>query len=432
MSSLRARLLAIVGLSIVVLQSVSLLSLGAWRGWQSRQLANEVIVRDALGQRQRLLALPPQARPAALAGQSRTSYDWALVPVGLQLAPAVGIELRELGRAFVERGQGAWSPVRWQGHEAVRLPLGDGQDLLVWFAGPLPTTRPSIPSVLLYLTLISAVVGVVAWRAVAMVIDPLRRVDQAARRMTVDLEAAPMAEEGPLEVRSLAVSFNALQREVQRQLRARSGILAAVSHDLKSPLTRMKLRVAGMPEAELRHWLEKDLDAMSGMVEEGLAYARSERLREERVLVDLQALVENIVEQSMDLGLPCSLEGGSIEPLALAPRAVQRLVQNLVDNAHRYGGSAEIRLSSDASGVDLVVADRGPGVPVEDLERMFEPFVRGEASRGRSTGGSGLGLAIARNIALAHGGRLTLAPREGGGLEARLWLPRVSAAQAVT
>nr|WP_242478637.1 sensor histidine kinase [Rubrivivax gelatinosus] len=163
---------------------------------------------------------------------------------------------------------------------------------------------------------------------------------------------------------------------------------------------------------------------MDALVEQGLAYARSERLQETRVAVDLDALLDNIAEQARDLGQDCRYAGAGAVTLVAAPRALQRLLQNLVDNALRYAGSAEIELAERADGVEIRVLDRGPGVAGGDLERMFEPFVRGAAARG-DDGGSGLGLAIARNLARAHGGELALEPRDGGGLMARVRLPRV-------
>jgi signal transduction histidine kinase len=162
---------------------------------------------------------------------------------------------------------------------------------------------------------------------------------------------------------------------------------------------------------------------MASLVAEGLAFAGSETLREPRVRVDLNAVIENVLEPMIDLGHDCRYSPVALPPVMAAPQTLARLVQNLVDNALRYGGSAEVhaQVADGEAGID--VADRGPGLPQAELERMFEPFVRGDASRGRDLGGTGLGLAIARNIAQAHGGRVWLEPRNGGGLVARLRWP---------
>ncbi len=332
-------------------------------------------------------------------------------------------ELQTLARAVAQGGRGALA-VRWQGQPALRVRLDQDQDLVLLFFQPLPSTRPTLGAALGYVALLSLLVGTVAWWAVSLVTAPLRRVTNAAQALTANLQQQPLPEEGSHEVRALAYSLNALQREVLRQLRARTGILAAVTHDLKSPLTRMKLRVSLLPDADLRRRMEQDLDDMDALVDEGLAYVRSEQLHEPLVPVDLMALLDNLVEQAVDLGQQCSVSGRVSAPLIAAPRALQRLLQNLLDNAVRYGGSAEIEMMESVDGVVVTVSDRGPGLPEEDLARMFEPFVRGDNSRGRDLGGTGLGLAIARNIAQAHGANLVLLNRTGGGLMARLQFPR--------
>jgi len=217
--------------------------------------------------------------------------------------------------------------------------------------------------------------------------------------------------------------LNVLREQVQRQLQARTQILAAVSHDLKTPITRMQLRVAALPHGHERRRLQADLDAMAALVAEGLEFAGSESLREPFVSVDLNAVIENLLEPLIDLGHDCHYPPSALPPVKAAPQALSRCLQNLVDNALRYGGSVEVlaHVGPDEAAVD--VADRGPGLPAADLERMFEPFLRGDASRGRDLGGTGLGLSIARNLAQAHGGRLWLEPRPGGGLVARLRWP---------
>lgn len=421
--SLHARLLAIVLLTIVVLQVVSLASVGAWRGWQVRELANGLIVSDLQHQLTRLQGLAAPERPGALQHQERGDYGWQLVAATRFLPEDADTELQTLARAAVQRGVQGAHAVRWQSQPALRVRLDQNQDLLMCFVQPLPSTRPSLGAALSYVALLGLLVGAIAWWAVSLVTAPLLRVTRAAQALTANLQQPALPEEGSHEVRALAQSINALQSEVLRQLRARTGILAVVTHDLKSPLTRMKLRTSLLTDPDFRRRLEQDLDAMDALVDEGLAYARSEQLHESLVPVDLMALIDNLVDQAVDMGHRCSVSGCVQSPLMAAPRALQRLLQNLLDNALRYGGSAEIELTEDADGVVVTVSDRGPGLAEADLERMFEPFVRGDNSRGRDLGGTGLGLAIARNIAQAHRANLVLRNRVGGGLMARLQFP---------
>lgn len=417
--SLRTRLLAILLGALLALQLLTVLAVGWSRGLDARHLADDLVTADVQRVQAQLAALPAAERASALAPLDRAGYRWRLVPARAPLPSAEAPRLVELARRFAPPSH----PVRWQGELALRLPLDATHDLVVAFPDGLPSTTPAPGVAAAYLLVVTLAVAGVAWLAVSVATRPLARAAAAAHAMSADLRGAPMPESGPPELGELARALNAMQHEVHRQLDARTRMLAAVTHDLKTPITRLKLRLAELPDADLRARLEADLDAMQGLVEEGLAYARSERLHEERHAVDLDALVENIVDQAVDTGHDCRFTPAALGTVNAAPRALARLLQNLVDNAVRYGGHAEISVRRAGGEVQLDVADRGPGVPEADLERLFEPFVRGETSRGRDTGGTGLGLAIARNIALSHGGRLWLENRPGGGLVARLRLP---------
>lgn len=417
--SLRTRLLLILLGALLALQLLTVVAVGWTRGLTARHLADDLVVADVHRVHTQLAVLPAAQRGAQLALLDRAAYRWQLMSVGTALAGSDESRLLDLARRFAPAGQ----PVRWQGAPALRLPLDASQDLIVTFADGLPSTTPRPGVALAYLIVLTLAVAGVAWGAVAMATRPLARAAAAAHALSADLGSAPMPEGGPPELDELAKALNAMQKEVQRQLGARTRMLAAVTHDLKTPITRMKLRVAELRDAEQRQRLESELDSMQALVEEGLAYAGSEQLREARHALDLDALVENVVEQAVDLGHDCRYVPAALGTVHAAPLALGRLLQNLVDNALRYGGQVEISACRHGSEIELAVADRGPGVPEADVERLFEPFVRGEASRGRDTGGTGLGLAIARNIAQSHGGRLWLEPRPGGGLVARLRLP---------
>lgn len=426
--SLKSRLLLILLCSLALLQLLSFGAIGVSRGFEARHLANAQTAQDVRWLRTHLLSLSDEDRAKALPGLRRGSYHVEQWPADRALDAAPAGDLRSLRQAVAEQLP---APLEVKatgvgGMPALAVPLEPGRNMMVVFDEPLPSSRPSWWLVLWYVGIVTALVAAVAMWAVVAVSRPLERLSAAGAQMVADIaHAAPLQERGPAEVRMLAAGFNQMQRAVQAQLRERTFILAAISHDLKTPLTRLKLRLADapMPSARIAS-IEAELDTMDALINEGLDYARSAQLRETRSPVDLVALLESQVHHSMDLGLPVRLmaDASALTVLA-APRALGRLVQNLIDNALRYGGQVDVMLQQQAGQAEIQVADRGPGLAAQDMERMFEPFVRGESSRDRATGGTGLGLAIARNIALAHEGRIWLTAREGGGLIAHVTLP---------
>lgn len=429
--SLRTRLLLILLGCIVLLQVLSFGAVGFWRGYDSRMLVNTQTAQDVWLVQRRLSAWSASERQTALPYLRRAGYTLHLVPAATPvtaLPERVPNELYALQRVMQQQaGTGVSIQVlSWQGHPALRLPLDAASDLLVAFPNGLPSTQPAAWQVLLYIALVSGIVLAVSAWAVSLATRPLARMTQASQALARDVQSPGMPEQGSREMRSLAASFNHMQRAVQQQLQDRTHMLAAISHDLKTPLTRLQLRLGALPEDSTRTLMQADLDAMGNLIDEGLEYARSTRLREPRLPVRLNGLIDSVVEQYQDLGESCSWACGPDVTVQAAPRALQRLLQNLIDNALRYGQCADVSLHCTSGGVEIQVADRGPGIAQEHRERMFQPFVRGEQSRDRDTGGTGLGLAIARNIAQAHGGRLWLSSRGGGGLIATLWLPLVT------
>jgi signal transduction histidine kinase len=201
-------------------------------------------------------------------------------------------------------------------------------------------------------------------------------------------------------------------------------ILAAISHDLQTPITRMRLRVDVMDDDAQGAKLRQDLQEMESLVKEGVTYARTlHGATEVPCRVDPDALLDSLVCDYVDAGQAVSLEGRLGDSLVTRPQALRRILGNLVDNALKFSGAAEITAATLPSGeTAIAVLDRGPGIPAESLEAVFEPFYRLEASRNRDTGGTGLGLAIARQLAMAMDATLTLHNRPGGGLDARLTL----------
>jgi signal transduction histidine kinase len=216
-----------------------------------------------------------------------------------------------------------------------------------------------------------------------------------------------------------------MQKRIAAYVDERIRILAAISHDLQTPITRMRLRVDLMDEGETPERLRADLQELEGLVRDGIGYARSVHGKAEPArAVDLDAQLDSMVLDYRDAGSDVTLSGCIGTPVNTRPKALRRLLGNLVDNALKFAGSTEIAAErTPGGGIVLRVLDRGPGIPDEMLETVFEPFYRLESSRNRDTGGTGLGLSIARQLAGSLGGKLMLRNREGGGLEARLELP---------
>jgi signal transduction histidine kinase len=311
----------------------------------------------------------------------------------------------------------------------VEAPLADG----TWVALEVQEQRrlPRWPTRLLRNTLtMVAVMSLLSFIAVRWVTRPLHRLADAAEALGRDINRPPLRESGPLEVRRAAKAFNSMQERLARYIRNRTGILAAMSHDLKTPITRLRLRAELLEQPELREKFVRDLSEMEQMVSSTLGFMRGLDDREPLRQIDVRALVEALQADAEELGHPVRVIGAALSPFSGKSEGLKRALQNLLDNAVRYGRDAEVEIEDQIDALNIVVRDRGPGVPEEHLERVFEPFYRLEASRNPGTGGTGLGLSIARNIAQSMGGELTLRNRDGGGLEARLSLPRTKKAPA--
>lgn len=264
-----------------------------------------------------------------------------------------------------------------------------------------------------------------AWLAVRLITRPLTQLAQAAEAMTPTTDSPGMSEEGPIEVVHAAVAFNTMQERIGRHLKERLHILSSISHDLQTPITRMRLRAEALEEGEGRQKILADLHEMEHLVREGVAYARSVHGGAEApVRMNVKAFLESLVFDYLDTGKPVSLTE-SVDGTAMVRRqALRRVLGNLIDNAIKYGGAAELGAWRNADGaLCIAVCDRGPGIPEDELEQVLQPFYRLESSRNRDTGGAGLGLAIAAQLIRAIGGSLALSNRRDGGLEAVVTLP---------
>ena len=255
---------------------------------------------------------------------------------------------------------------------------------------------------------------------------PLSTFVDAARRVYRGGDVVIVPEDGPTEIRTLAVAFNEMQGRIKRMIDDRTLALAAVGHDLRTPITRLRLRLDDASEATTRAAMAADLDEMEHMIEQALAWLAGERDDEAPRRVDVAAILATLTDDHADAGHDVTLEGDHPAIVTGRRLALKRAFGNLLDNAVKYGHRAKVRVTSSCDGLDVEIADEGPGIAVEDRARVLDPFVRLEPSRNRDTGGWGLGLAIARRVAEAHGGRLELADGTPRGLVVRVHLPHAT------
>ena len=304
---------------------------------------------------------------------------------------------------------------------SIRLASGDWLNVRTMFHRPGPQLSPQA---LLPLLLMAVAVALVAWWTARRVVGPMRALAVGADRLGRGLDADPLPLTGPSEVRETTQAFNRMKDRLTRFVNERTHMLAALSHDLRSPLTAMRLRIEMLDETEDSIRLKALVEEMQAMVEATLEFARDVAKAEPAAKVDLAALLGDLVGDVG--GERATLAPSPPVPVMVRPQALNRALRNLIDNAVRYGGVAKVTLTQEPGMAVIKVADQGPGLPEDQLESVFEPFVRLEGSRNRDTGGVGLGLAIARTIIQAHGGTITLCNLPEGGLEAVVSLPAVA------
>jgi signal transduction histidine kinase len=261
--------------------------------------------------------------------------------------------------------------------------------------------------------------------AVRWATRPLKTLADAADELGKNINRAPLAETGPAEVARAARAFNTMQSRLASYLRERTQVLAAMSHDLKTPITRLRLRAELLDDTELRTKFGNDLQEMEAMVASALDFLRGMDNGEPVQPVDVNALLESLQADLRETGGAVTIEGSAVSPYPGRPQALKRCLANLLENAIKYGQSARVVVDDGSERLQISILDEGPGLPLEQLDKVFEPFYRVESSRNRDTGGTGLGLAIAKNVAELHGGRIELRNRAEGGLAAVLTLPRL-------
>jgi signal transduction histidine kinase len=306
----------------------------------------------------------------------------------------------------------------------VSLSLDDGTPLLLAVAAPRELPLPATPMLPAFALVFVACILALAYAIARMATRPLRELARAAVRLGRNIESPPLPESGPAEVHDAARAFNAMQARIRRDVQERTYMLAAITHDLQTPLTRLRLRLEKVEDETLREKLVADLSAMQGTIREGLELARSTDLREGLKPIDFDSLIESVCADAHDAGQDVTVAGASGAAVLGAPNALRRALVNLLDNAVKYGRFARVETKLEGARAVVRIRDGGPGIPEDQLGAVLDPFVRLETSRSRETGGTGLGLTIARNIAERHGGTLTLRSLPEGGLEATLAIPR--------
>ncbi|MEO3388875.1 ATP-binding protein [Mesorhizobium sp. CAU 1741] len=303
----------------------------------------------------------------------------------------------------------------------VLVPLGDGR---VLNAAYYKTISPSIwrTHLPLSLTLAAIIVALAGFLTVRRIASPLRRLIEAADTLGRGEAVSPLLERGPEDIRRTTVAFNRMQERIHRFVADQTRMLAAIGHDLRTPLTTLRLRAELVEDSELQARMLDTIDEIQVMTDSALALARQEASTEPTRTIDLTALVESVCDDLADIGQPVRFRPSARITYRCRPDALRRVIRNLIENAVRYAGGADVSLVTEASSVRVLVEDDGPGIPIDSVEDVFAPFFRLEGSRSRETGGSGLGLSIARAIARQHGGDIILLPRAPG-LSAAVVLP---------
>lgn len=403
----------------------------------NHQAARESAIAEGLLRARRALAvLPPDQRDRAAHALSSPGLElhWRGGSPPAEAAaegPSLGLVRQWLLRNAPDLGdiRIGWGDAE-QHHLLVgALPVDEAGSIS--FAAPIFVanhTTPFDPEAVASLAAIALVIALASIWVVRSLTRPLRNLSEAADRVGRDADMVRIAEEGPAEIRHAARAFNGMQDRIRRLLDDRTQALAAVSHDLRTPITRMRLVAGFLEDVQARDRIDANLDEMAAMVETTLDYLRGGQEAEEPRPTDIATVLQTICDGVSDTGADVAFDGPDRLVMPLRPVAMRRAISNLVGNAVIYGGSTRVSLRQDARKVEIEIADRGSGIPEAELERVFEPFRRLEESRNRATGGVGLGLAIARRVVEAEGGSLILRNRDGGGLSALVALPLRSAA----
>ncbi len=429
-------LAAMVAVHIASLVAYRQSALDAASAVQARQLAERLVTAS------RTIADRPPGR------RDETAHDLSTASLSLHWSEATLVDATESRDAGLDTmRERLFELLPGMAKDSIRLSYGDrhpprGPHALlgslrlpdhsyVSFSVPLlGDVAPALNPALLSTSIMAGGVALVAIFLMRSLVAPLRSLAKAADGIGRGPFIA-VTESGPDEVRQVAQAFNAMQARIRTLISDRTQALAAVSHDFRTPITRLRLRAGFMADQELQGAIDADLDEMEAMIDTTLAYLRGDVEPEEPKATDLAAMLATLVDAATDAGRPAIFEGPQHAYLPLRRLAMKRAFTNLIDNALSYGGVARVNLQDASTAVHVTVDDDGPGIPDTELERVFEPFQRLDSSRNRRTGGVGLGLAIVRQAIDREGGSIRLLNQTGGGLRAEVSLPRRTTILAV-
>ncbi|HEX9451469.1 MAG TPA: ATP-binding protein [Burkholderiales bacterium] len=362
----------------------------------------------------------------AAAGEESELMTTARDALALALQPGLGFKVIDARPVYLNPD--SWYAREFRERHGVRMYatvlLNDGVWITVESIDPARATQWVI-RMFRNLAIVDGVMVILCFFAVRLVTRPLSVLAHAAEDLGRNIDRPPLPERGANELVRASRALNVMQDRLKRYVDTRVKVLAAMSHDLKTPITRMRLRAEMLDDAHIKAKFIKDLDELQQMVGSTLDYMRGLAEGGEAVQpIDVTALISSLKEDAEEAGYTVTMSGDARDPVMGRTQALKRCLQNLIDNALAYGRRADITLREENGALNIAISDDGPGIPEDDIERVFEPFYRVEGSRNRNTGGSGLGLSIARNIAQAHGGSVRLRNLARGGLEATLRIPR--------
>lgn len=386
---------------------------GRWRGKRDAQL----------------VATTQAAEPTPL---PKMNQD---VQLTADLARRSGVEQTKVRLFFVPDQNGFLPILRTEPGEVVPMRRGEafffnrviagydtGNGWRVYESAPRPMLSQWQWRVILLFALNFLVLLVAAWFFARRLSQPIRRFASAASQMGMDVNAPPVPVEGPVELRTTAQALNGMQARIGDYLRERTAMIGAIAHDLRTPLARIAFRIEAAPDP-IREPVQNDIEQMRAMIAATMDFVKGTTRPKERQAVDITSVLSAIMTKEVEVGHSVTLATTTGAIVNGDTMSLERLFQNLIGNAVSFGGTADIAIVIADGMIEITVSDRGPGLPDDQLEAVFDPFVRNDPSRNRETGGVGLGLTIARMIVVDHGGSVTLQNRTGGGLAAIVLLP---------
>jgi signal transduction histidine kinase len=432
--SLVSRVAVLMALALLAIQVISIslylrdqanAATTVFAEFNAERIVHLVETLDSLTRSQRDSLLPAVNSPTLITRLTESGPELDAIPGSgeLDLLLAKGLD-RPLAITDVPRGDSSLTPDPFESQRkrAYWIRLQDGQ----WVHFISPSQLPSLGWIVHMSALLGLVslllIAFVAW-AVHRLTQPIRSFAAAAEKLGAETDA-PDIELESQELEQAGLAFNNMARRLQRYVSDRTHMLAAISHDLRTSLTRLRLRTQFIDDPEQASKAEQDIEEMEAMLESTLAFARDDAANEALSPVDIATMVHTLCDDLADQGHEVSFKGPTSLEWTCRPVSLGRAISNLLNNAIRYGNAAEVELSESGDDIEFRICDRGPGIPEADLEHVFEPFIRLDTARSKSSGGSGLGLAIARSAIHSHGGNLSLSNRPQGGLQVLVQLPR--------